>query len=189
MGINEKAAQTTGTNVLRYKWYSVLITGFFVGIAAQYFRLEAPPYSRRMSAGRVPGVAAIMIAKESGAGSGVQFHVCLCPGPCGQHAELRDSVPDCPGPALFHDHSSAAGFGIRGRVKKGAVETAWEKDGVEQNMIQEYTRRLLKSCLIHPQRPIIIQMPEQRQADGKAEQPRDPEQLGAHEHAGEGHHG
>ena len=56
-------------------------------------------------------------------------------------------------------------------------------------MIQEYTRRLLKSCLIHPQRPIIIQMPEQRQADGKAEQPQDPEQLGAHEHAGEGHHG
>ena len=32
-------------------------------------------------------------------------------------------------------------------------------------------------------------MPEQRQADGKAEEPQDPEQLGAHEHAGEGHHG
>ena len=60
---------------------------------------------------------------------------------------------------------------------------------MEQNMIREYTRRLLKSCLIHLQRPIIIQMPEQRQADGKAEQPQDPEQLGAHEHAGEGHHG
>ena len=56
-------------------------------------------------------------------------------------------------------------------------------------MIREYTRRLIKSCLIHPQRPIIIQMPEQRQADGKSEQSQYPKQLGAHEHAGKGHHG
>ena len=65
VGINEKAAQTTGTNVLRYKWYSVLITGFFVGIAGAILPLGGTSiFTENMSAGRgFLAVAAIMIAK------------------------------------------------------------------------------------------------------------------------------
>ena len=60
-----KTAQTTGTNVLRYKWYSVLITGFFVGIAGAILPLGGTSiFTENMSAGRgFLAVAAIMIAK------------------------------------------------------------------------------------------------------------------------------
>lgn len=65
VGINEKAAQTTGTNVLRYKWYSVLITGFFVGAAGAVLPLGGTSvFTENMSAGRgFLAVAAIMIAR------------------------------------------------------------------------------------------------------------------------------
>lgn len=65
IGINEKAAQTTGTNVLHYKWYSVLITGVFTGIAGAILPLGGTSiFTENMSAGRgFLAVAAIMIAK------------------------------------------------------------------------------------------------------------------------------
>lgn len=65
VGINERAAQTTGTNVLRYKWYSVLITGFFVGAAGAVLPLGGTSvFTENMSAGRgFLAVAAIMIAR------------------------------------------------------------------------------------------------------------------------------
>lgn len=65
VGINEKAAQTTGTNVLHYKWYSVLITGFFVGAAGAVLPLGGTSvFTENMSAGRgFLAVAAIMIAR------------------------------------------------------------------------------------------------------------------------------
>ena len=65
VGINEKAAQTTGTNVLRYKWYSVLSTGFFVGAAGAVLPLGGTSvFTENMSAGRgFLAVAAIMIAR------------------------------------------------------------------------------------------------------------------------------
>ena len=65
VGINEKAAQPTGTNVLRYKWYAVLITGFFVGAAGAVLPLGGTSvFTENMSAGRgFLAVAAIMIAR------------------------------------------------------------------------------------------------------------------------------
>lgn len=65
VGINEKAAQTTGTNILRYKWYSVLITGIFVGISGAVLPLGGTSiFTEEMSAGRgFLAVAAIMVGK------------------------------------------------------------------------------------------------------------------------------
>lgn len=65
VGINEKAAQTTGTDIIRYKWYSVLLTGLFTGIAGAILPLGGTSvFTENMSAGRgFLAVAAIMIAK------------------------------------------------------------------------------------------------------------------------------
>lgn len=64
VGINSKAAQTAGISVLRYQWYSVLITGVFVGAAGALLPLGGTSiFTENMSSGRgFLAVAAIMIA-------------------------------------------------------------------------------------------------------------------------------
>ncbi len=64
VGMNEKAAQTAGINVLKYKWCSVLITGLFCGLAGAILPLGGTSiFTENMTAGRgFLAVAAIMIA-------------------------------------------------------------------------------------------------------------------------------
>jgi len=65
VGINEKAAQTTGVSVLKYRWITTLITGAFVGLAGAFLPLSGVSmFAENMSAGRgFLAVAAIMIGK------------------------------------------------------------------------------------------------------------------------------
>lgn len=65
VGINEKAAQTSGINILKYRWISLLITGVFVGIAGAFLPLcGTSMFGENMSAGRgFLAVAAIMIGR------------------------------------------------------------------------------------------------------------------------------
>jgi len=104
VGINETAAQTTGTNVLRYKWYSVLITGFFVGIAGAILPLGGTSiFTENMSAGRgFLAVAAIMIAKGNPVMAAVYSFMFA-------YAQAL-AVPDRTGPAIFYDHRGPGGF-------------------------------------------------------------------------------
>ncbi|MDO4438099.1 MAG: ABC transporter permease [Eubacteriales bacterium] len=64
VGMNEKAAQTAGINILKYKWYSVLLTGLFCGLAGAILPLGGTSiFTENMTAGRgFLAVAAIMIA-------------------------------------------------------------------------------------------------------------------------------
>jgi len=65
VGINEKAAQTTGTNVLAYRWYATLITGVFCGVAGAVLPLGGTSvFSENMTAGRgFLAVAAILVGQ------------------------------------------------------------------------------------------------------------------------------
>lgn len=65
VGINEKASQTAGVNVLGYRWIATLITGVFVGLAGAFLPLcGVSMFAENMSAGRgFLAVAAIMVGK------------------------------------------------------------------------------------------------------------------------------
>lgn len=65
VGINEKAAQTTGTNVLSYRWKALLITGVFCGLAGAVLPLGGTSvFSENMTAGRgFLAVAAILVGQ------------------------------------------------------------------------------------------------------------------------------
>lgn len=121
MGINEKAAQTTGTNVLRYKWYSVLITGFFVGIAGAVLPLGGTSiFTENMSAGRgFLAVAAIMIAKGNPVLAAVysfMFAYAQALAASMQNFGIPSQIVLA---CLFHDHRGAAGFGDTGKGEEG----------------------------------------------------------------------
>ena len=64
VGMNEKAAQTAGIDILKYKWASVLLTGLFCGMAGAILPLGGTSiFTENMTAGRgFLAVAAIMIA-------------------------------------------------------------------------------------------------------------------------------
>lgn len=65
VGINEKAAQVSGTNPLFYKWVSLVFTGIFVGIAGAFLPLSGiSMFTENMSAGRgYLALSAIYIGK------------------------------------------------------------------------------------------------------------------------------
>jgi simple sugar transport system permease protein len=65
VGINSRAAQTTGTHLNRYRWYAVLITGALSGIAGSVLPLGGTSiFSENMTAGRgYLAVAAILIGQ------------------------------------------------------------------------------------------------------------------------------
>ncbi len=65
VGINERAAQTTGTNVLKYRWIALLATGGMVGVSGAFLPLcGISMFTENMSAGKgFLAVAAIMIGK------------------------------------------------------------------------------------------------------------------------------
>lgn len=65
VGINEKAAQTTGTSLLKYRWISLCFTGVLVGMAGSFLPLSGiSMFTENMSAGKgFLAVAAIMIGK------------------------------------------------------------------------------------------------------------------------------
>lgn len=127
VGINEKAAQTTGTNVLRYKWYSVLITGFFVGIAGAVLPLGGTSiFTENMSAGRgFLAVAAIMIAKGNPVLAAV-YSFMFAYAQALAASMQNFGIPSQIVLALPYFMTIAVLLvsGIRGRVKKGAVGTA-----------------------------------------------------------------
>ena len=127
VGINEKAAQTTGTNVLRYKWYSVLITGFFVGIAGAVLPLGGTSiFTENMSAGRgFLAVAAIMIAKGNPV-LAAMYSFMFAYAQALAASMQNFGIPSQIVLALPYFMTIAVLLvsGIRGRVKKGAVETA-----------------------------------------------------------------
>lgn len=65
VGINEKAAQTTGTSLLKYRWISLLFTGVLTGMSGAMLPLSGiSMFTEEMSAGKgFLAVAAIMIGK------------------------------------------------------------------------------------------------------------------------------
>lgn len=65
VGINLRAAQTTGTNILKYQWASILITGAFCGMAGAVLPLGGTSiFSENMTAGRgFLAVAAILVGR------------------------------------------------------------------------------------------------------------------------------
>lgn len=65
VGINARAAQTTGTDIKKYRWYSVLITGAFCGVAGAVLPLGGTSiFSENMTAGRgFLAVAAILVGR------------------------------------------------------------------------------------------------------------------------------
>ena len=65
VGLNDKAAQTTGVSVLKYRWITTLMTGASVGLAGSFLPLSGVSmFAENMSAGRgFLAVAAIMIGK------------------------------------------------------------------------------------------------------------------------------
>lgn len=79
VGINEKASQTAGVNVLGYRWIATLITGVFVGLAGAFLPLcGVSMFAENMSAGRgFLAVAAIMVGK----GNPVKVALSACSSP------------------------------------------------------------------------------------------------------------
>lgn len=65
VGINPKAAQTTGANVLAYRWKALIITGAFCGLAGAVLPLGGTSvFSENMTAGRgFLAVAAILVGQ------------------------------------------------------------------------------------------------------------------------------
>lgn len=65
VGINARAAQTTGTNVLVYQWIATLITGVFCGIAGAVLPIGGTSvFAENMTAGRgFLAVAAILVGQ------------------------------------------------------------------------------------------------------------------------------
>lgn len=65
VGINEQAAQTTGINVVKYRWIALLATGAMVGVAGAFLPLcGISMFTENMTAGKgFLAVAAIMIGK------------------------------------------------------------------------------------------------------------------------------
>lgn len=65
VGINSKAAETTGINILKYKWISLIITGALVGAGGAFLPLSGiSMFTENMSAGKgFLVVAAIRIGK------------------------------------------------------------------------------------------------------------------------------
>ncbi len=65
VGMNPKAAQTAGTNILKYRWISLLITGAFCGLAGAVLPLGGTSiFSENMTAGRgFLVVAAILVGR------------------------------------------------------------------------------------------------------------------------------
>lgn len=65
VGISEKAAQTTGANVLAYRWCATLITGVFCGVAGATLPLGGTSvFTENMTAGRgFLAVAAILVGQ------------------------------------------------------------------------------------------------------------------------------
>ncbi|MBW8347919.1 ABC transporter permease [Bacillus sp. IITD106] len=65
VGGNEKAAESAGVNILKYKWISVIITGVFAGISGSFLSIGGiSMFTENMSAGKgFLALAAIMIGK------------------------------------------------------------------------------------------------------------------------------
>ena len=65
VGINPKAAQTTGANVMAYQWVATIITGVFCGLAGAVLPIGGTSvFSENMTAGRgFLAVAAILVGQ------------------------------------------------------------------------------------------------------------------------------
>lgn len=65
VGINARAAQTSGVNILAYKWVSTIITGVFCGIAGAVLPIGGTSvFAENMTAGRgFLAVAAILVGQ------------------------------------------------------------------------------------------------------------------------------
>lgn len=65
VGIKEKAAETAGVDILKYRWITVLITGVLAGVSGTFLSLGGiSMFTERMSAGKgFLALAAIMIGE------------------------------------------------------------------------------------------------------------------------------
>lgn len=62
VGINDKAVQTTGVSVVKYKWASLIITGVLAGAAGAFLPLSGiSMFTENMSAGK--GFLAVSAAR------------------------------------------------------------------------------------------------------------------------------
>lgn len=76
VGINERASQSVGVSVVQYKWYSLIITGIFAGMAGACLPLSGiSMFTENMSAGK--GFLAVSAARIGQGDPLKSFFACL----------------------------------------------------------------------------------------------------------------